>query len=260
MKMYVVRWKSCWGLCAWQGNLLWVTVIVWELRNLGLIRPVKIIFHSTDAASRVLRNSAALKNQTCYSRVYIIPDRSPQERAKRRTLVTVMKEKIVSEPQRYHFIKDGVVCSRDRAPPEMQISRNRLQCLLRIQPPLWQCDSSPSQSSLNTRIDSNPSQSSLNTRTSSPSQHSSIWKPVTCRSRIISGCNSCGGEKRTQQLALFFWFIYLSCGVFVLSLLYVSVWDSGNEAITWWMVVDKTGQSLISESNSSLPCCSRKQT
>ena len=214
MKMYVVRWKSCWGLCAWQGNLLWVTVIVWELRNLGLIRPVKIIFHSTDAASRVLRNSAALKNQTCYSRVYIIPDRSPQERAKRRTLVTVMKEKIVSEPQRYHFIKDGVVCSRDRAPPEMQISRNRLQCLLRIQPPLWQCDSSPSQSS-------------LNTRTSSPSQHSSIWKPVTCRSRIISGCNSCGGEKRTQQLALFFWFIYLSCGVFWVC----SMWAFGTVAM-----------------------------
>ena len=49
-----------------------------------------------------------------YIRMYITPDRTREEREERRTLVTVMKETISSEPQRYHFIRDGVVCSREK--------------------------------------------------------------------------------------------------------------------------------------------------
>ena len=49
-----------------------------------------------------------------YSRVYITPDRTREEREERKTLVTAIKEKINSEPQRYHYIRDGVVCSREK--------------------------------------------------------------------------------------------------------------------------------------------------
>ena len=79
----------------------------------GAVRPVKVLFHSSEVAARVLRSSTSLR-ETCYSRVYITPDRTLEERNERRTLVTAMKEKIGSEPQRYHYIRNGTVCSREK--------------------------------------------------------------------------------------------------------------------------------------------------
>ena len=79
----------------------------------GTARPVKVLFQSSDAAARVLRSATTLKDSR-YSRVYITPDRTREEREERKTLVNAMKEKISSEPQRYHYIRDGVVCSREK--------------------------------------------------------------------------------------------------------------------------------------------------
>ena len=79
----------------------------------GNSRPVKVLFHSADSASRVLKSSSALKSSP-YSKVFITPDRSPEERKERKKLVEEMKQKIRSEPQRYHFIRNAAVLSREK--------------------------------------------------------------------------------------------------------------------------------------------------
>ena len=77
------------------------------------VRPVKVLFNSEETAVRVLKCSSSLKS-TRHTRVYITPDRTPEERTERKRLVEVVKEKMVSEPQRYHFIRNGAVHSKDK--------------------------------------------------------------------------------------------------------------------------------------------------
>ena len=74
---------------------------------------MKVLFQSCDAAARVLRGATTLKDSR-YRRVYITPDRTREEREEEKTLVTAMKGNISSEPQRYHHIRDGVLCSREK--------------------------------------------------------------------------------------------------------------------------------------------------
>ena len=71
---------------------------------------MNVLFQSSDAAARMLRSGTTLKDSR-YIRVYITPERTREEREERRTLVTATKEKISSEPQRYHYNWYGVVCS-----------------------------------------------------------------------------------------------------------------------------------------------------
>ena len=63
----------------------------------GASRPVKILFRSNEAADTALRYSSGLK-ETPYSKVFLTPDQTPEERTERRNLVKEMKEKIGSEP------------------------------------------------------------------------------------------------------------------------------------------------------------------
>ena len=86
----------------------------------GTSRPVKVLFHSAKAAVKVFRSSSGLK-ETRYNRVYITPDRTPEERVEKRKLVTGMKEKIRSELQQYHYTKNGAFQSKEKvstAPPD----------------------------------------------------------------------------------------------------------------------------------------------
>ena len=80
----------------------------------GATRPVKVLFHSHEAAVQALRCSPSLKKTSTYSKVFMTPDLTPEERTERRKLVKDMKEKIANAPQRYHYIKNGVICSREK--------------------------------------------------------------------------------------------------------------------------------------------------
>ena len=75
---------------------------------------MKVVLPSSEAVERVLRNAKTLRGTTRFNKVYIAPDRSREEREERKVLVAQIKEKMCSDPQRYHYIKNGVVCSREK--------------------------------------------------------------------------------------------------------------------------------------------------
>ncbi len=79
-------------------------------------RPVRVSFNSPEAAAEVLRESKGLKQTEDYKGVFVSPDRTPEERAERKKLVVLLKEKIKAEPQQYHFIRSGTICSIDKTP------------------------------------------------------------------------------------------------------------------------------------------------
>ena len=69
---------------------------------------------SSEIPVQALRYSPSLKKTSTYSKVFMTPDLTPEERTERRKLVKDMKEKIANAPQRYHYIKNGVICSREK--------------------------------------------------------------------------------------------------------------------------------------------------
>ncbi len=83
-------------------------------RKPGIDRPVKISFNSAEAAAEVLRLSRGLKKIPAYTTVFINPDRTPDERAARKKLVDILKQKITDDPEKYHFIRNGTVVSTDK--------------------------------------------------------------------------------------------------------------------------------------------------
>ena len=80
----------------------------------GLSRPVKVLFNSQDAAARMLKDSSNLRSVAQYGKVFVSPDRTPEERSGRKMLVERMKKKISEEPHKYHFIRNGEICSREK--------------------------------------------------------------------------------------------------------------------------------------------------
>ena len=77
-------------------------------------RPVKVTFRSTAIPDLVLRKCLALKESGKYSRVFITPDRSAEERNERRGLLVKLKEKRASGGKDRHFYISGdEVRSRD---------------------------------------------------------------------------------------------------------------------------------------------------
>ena len=82
----------------------------------GVIRPVRVCFSVQTSAEAVLRNARNLKQLERYKNVYICPDRTPTEREERRKLVAALKNKVKREPQQFHYLKNGTICSREHLP------------------------------------------------------------------------------------------------------------------------------------------------
>ena len=78
-------------------------------------RPVKVNFHSRDDVLTIVSHARYLKMSEKYSTVFISPDRSPEERAERKKLVGKLRKKRKEEPDRFHFISKGEVCSREHS-------------------------------------------------------------------------------------------------------------------------------------------------
>jgi hypothetical protein len=75
---------------------------------------VKVTFGSRESATSVLVGAKGLKQVDNLKNVFISPDRSPEERAKRRELISQLKEKIKKEPELYHFIQNGKLLSAEK--------------------------------------------------------------------------------------------------------------------------------------------------
>ena len=84
-------------------------------RNSDGIRPVKVNFSSSTSAQQILSKARRLKDMEPRKTVYVCHDRSPEERAARREIVTELKTAVAAQPDRLHFIKDGKVCSREKS-------------------------------------------------------------------------------------------------------------------------------------------------
>lgn len=74
-------------------------------------RPVKVTLSSASIVQQILSKSRKLRQTANYKTVFLAPDRTLDERAKHRELVLQLKEKIVSDPNRKHFLKGGEVIS-----------------------------------------------------------------------------------------------------------------------------------------------------
>ena len=85
-----------------------------ESRSKPVCRPVKLSLPNSSAAHQILLKAKTLKEMSKYKSVYICPDRSPEERAARRALVTKLKEANVKQPGMTHFIRNGKVHSVEK--------------------------------------------------------------------------------------------------------------------------------------------------
>ena len=80
----------------------------------GSDRPVRVCFSRSDSVSIVLSNAKNLKQSTQFNKTFLSPDRSPEERVIRRKLVESLKSKMEKEPDKYHFIRGGEICTTER--------------------------------------------------------------------------------------------------------------------------------------------------
>ena len=95
------------------------------LRVPGKVRPVKVTFSSKDDAKLTLQGGKNLKTSEKYGKVFIAPNRTPEERL-RRKLVQLLREKKTKDPEKQHFIYRDTVCSRDQVKKEHDHTNNAL--------------------------------------------------------------------------------------------------------------------------------------
>ena len=78
-------------------------------------RPVKVCLRNTETVHRILQKAKNLRKSATHSKVYVQPDRSPEERAKHRELVAEMRRRASENPDNYYFILSGEIFHRDKA-------------------------------------------------------------------------------------------------------------------------------------------------
>ena len=80
----------------------------------GKTRPVRIEFPDTESAQLLLQSAAKLKNTDMYSKVYIAPDRTKEQRLEHSKLVRKMKDMIAADSTKHYYIRNKQICSTDK--------------------------------------------------------------------------------------------------------------------------------------------------
>jgi hypothetical protein len=88
-------------------------------------RPVKVSLRNSETVFQLLGKAKHLRTTEAYRKVYISPDRSPEERIKHRELVAEMKRKNDENPDQHYFISAGSIGCRDRYTSETSVTRDR---------------------------------------------------------------------------------------------------------------------------------------
>lgn len=95
---------------------------VGEKKEAGSPRPLKVCMRNVETAQLAIKHGKLLRQfpvnenegySVDFRRVFISPDRTPEERDARRTLVKEMKDKIKDNPSIRYVIKGGKVCVSD---------------------------------------------------------------------------------------------------------------------------------------------------
>ena len=82
-------------------------------------RPIKVTLKDAESVREVLSKAKSLKSfQTDgynyeYCKLFVSPDRSPEERLTRQNLVKEMKEKIKNDPGKRYYIRNNRVCAAE---------------------------------------------------------------------------------------------------------------------------------------------------
>ena len=84
-------------------------------KTVGVKRPVKVTLRSADLVQYLLKRAYLLKKSTGkFSKLYLAPDRSKQERLAHQKLVTEMKEMIKRDPSKHYFIRNNQIKFSDK--------------------------------------------------------------------------------------------------------------------------------------------------
>ena len=75
--------------------------------------PIKVVLHTREMVRSILAKSNRLKEVDGFSRVYLCPDRTVEQRAERRKLVATLVERRAAEPGKSFVIRKGTVQSLD---------------------------------------------------------------------------------------------------------------------------------------------------
>ena len=78
-------------------------------------RPVKVTLSCPSFVQQVLSQAKRLKDSERYSKVFIRPDRSKEERAQNKLLVDELMERRKNEPDKRHYIKSGTLHSAEKS-------------------------------------------------------------------------------------------------------------------------------------------------
>ena len=77
-------------------------------------RPVKVSVSNSTIATQILSRARNLRDSQQFKKVFISPDRTPEQRAVHRKLVEQLKTKKNDEPNKRHYIKEGKIYSAEK--------------------------------------------------------------------------------------------------------------------------------------------------
>ena len=80
---------------------------------------MRVSLENSDTVHSILKDSTKFKTSTMYSKVFISPDRTPEERIEHNELVREMKSKIQSDSSKHWKINKGKVVSVEIETPEV---------------------------------------------------------------------------------------------------------------------------------------------
>ena len=75
----------------------------------GKVRPVRVTLKSRETLIAILRKAKELKGSTKYCKVFLEPDRTPEERLERRRTLKTLSDLRVSHPEGRYVIRRGVI-------------------------------------------------------------------------------------------------------------------------------------------------------
>ena len=78
-------------------------------------RPVKVTVASSAIVKEVLSRAKYLKNCSGNKGVYLSPDRSVEQRAEHRKFVLELKQRLVDQPGKRHFVRGNAILSTEKS-------------------------------------------------------------------------------------------------------------------------------------------------
>ena len=77
-------------------------------------RPIKVTATSTTVVAHILSKAKLLRKLETYDKVYLSPDRTPEQRLKHKQLVIELKQLALEKPGQKHYISGGSIHSVDK--------------------------------------------------------------------------------------------------------------------------------------------------